>query len=678
MRNGWTALAASVMALAGSAHGAGERFTLEVPAVTVELAERRVDGEARVRTVSGSTKAVGGRELTVTGRIVVELGEGVRAHELSLAFGMPVLEERTHGGARFVHLDAGSGARALRSVGGLRADARVRSAQVMVAGMYERTSTVANLTDPRFPEQVHLVNTGQLGGNPGVDLNVAPAWDAGWTGSGVTIQVVDDGIQHQHPDLSEFYNPAASFDRAGNDPDPTSEGSVDFHGTPCAGLALGNDDDSAGVGVAFNAGLSAVRQEFSIATPTDLAFAHDYAIGINDVSSNSYGPSDQLLLVAPLSGEQTTAIRNAVNNGRDGKGVVFFVSGGNGKPFGDDANFNGFASSRFTASVTAVDQNGNSPSYAEPGACHLVSAVSEGAGIRVTTTDLVGPAGINGIDSDLDSTNRFGGTSSATPQAAGVAALMLEANPALTWRDVHWILATTARRNDPSDAGWTQNDSGLWFNHQYGFGLIDADAAVRAAETWTNVPEEGFAFGRATFSGPLTIPDAGSVEVEVPILFSQIDTIETAELRVRLVHPHQGDVRIELVSPTGVTSVIGERPNDDGDGYTYTFTSVRHLGDAPDGPWTVRFTDTRAGDEGSVALTEVRFYGHEALVNACSGDFDNDGDVDLGDFGLFGAAFGSFAGDSAYDASSDFDADGDVDLGDFGVFGADFGRFDCL
>ncbi len=63
--------------------------------------------------------------------------------------------------------------------------------------------------------------------------------------------------------------------------------------------------------------------------------------------------------------------------------------------------------------------------------------------------------------------------------------------------------------------------------------------------------------------------------------------------------------------------------------------------------------------------------------NDCSADFDNDGDVDLGDFGVFGAAFNSMTGDANYNAAADFDNDGDVDLGDFGVFGAQFNRADC-
>ncbi|GAB4545460.1 MAG: hypothetical protein Tsb0013_03370 [Phycisphaerales bacterium] len=66
------------------------------------------------------------------------------------------------------------------------------------------------------------------------------------------------------------------------------------------------------------------------------------------------------------------------------------------------------------------------------------------------------------------------------------------------------------------------------------------------------------------------------------------------------------------------------------------------------------------------------------MVNACVADFDNDGDVDLGDFGSFGSAFGSMSGDMNYNAAADFDNDGDVDLGDFGTFGSEFGRADCL
>ncbi|GAB4545689.1 MAG: hypothetical protein Tsb0013_03730 [Phycisphaerales bacterium] len=66
------------------------------------------------------------------------------------------------------------------------------------------------------------------------------------------------------------------------------------------------------------------------------------------------------------------------------------------------------------------------------------------------------------------------------------------------------------------------------------------------------------------------------------------------------------------------------------------------------------------------------------ITNSCSGDFNNDGDVDLGDFGAFGQSFDSVVGDPNYDPRADFNNDGDVDLGDFGVFGNDYLRTDCL
>ena len=88
----------------------------------------------------------------------------------------------------------------------------------------------------------------------------------------------------------------------------------------------------------------------------------------------------------------------------------------------------------------------------------------------------------------------FGGTSAATPIVSGVVALVREANNALTWRDVKLILAASARKNDPGNTGWVQGalkygstTNRYSFNHEYGFGIVDAKAAVDLAPGWTNV-----------------------------------------------------------------------------------------------------------------------------------------------------------------------------------------------
>ena len=96
----------------------------------------------------------------------------------------------------------------------------------------------------------------------------------------------------------------------------------------------------------------------------------------------------------------------------------------------------------------------------------------------------------------------------------------------------------------------------------------------------------------------------------------------------------------------------------------------------PDANDRQNFTVTGAGP---VALT---FIDKDIIVTlqstTCAADFDNDGHVDLGDFDVLGAAFGSSQGDANFDARADFDQEGDIDLGDFGLFGVQFGRADCL
>ena len=104
----------------------------------------------------------------------------------------------------------------------------------------------------------------------------------------------------------------------------------------------------------------------------------------------------------------------------------------------------------------------------------IVSAYSNGGDLGITTTDLTGQPGY----SPNNYANDFGGTSSATPLVSGVLALVLEANPNLTYRDVTDILVRTGERIDVNNADWVQNGAGLWVNHEYGFGAIDAYGVV--------------------------------------------------------------------------------------------------------------------------------------------------------------------------------------------------------
>ncbi len=132
----------------------------------------------------------------------------------------------------------------------------------------------------------------------------------------------------------------------------------------------------------------------------------------------------------------------------------------------------------------------------EPRLVHLRLGSLERGGRGITTTDKAGVAGY----STTDVTNGFGGTSAASPIVSALAALMLDANDKLGWRDVQDILAVTADHTTPSSLnggavgrmafGWTINKAenvnggGLHYSNDVGFGQADGFEAVRFAEVW--------------------------------------------------------------------------------------------------------------------------------------------------------------------------------------------------
>ena len=329
-----------------------------------------------------------------------------------------------------------------------------------------------------------------------------PVWDSGFLGTGVVIGVVDDGLQHSHPDLSPNYLAAASYDFNDNDNDPSPRTGIlgsecaphtdlnplndaDCHGTSAAGVAAARDDGtSCGVGAAFRANLAGLRLIAEPNTDADEATALTYQYNTIHIFNNSWGPEDDGARLEGPGRLALAGLEDGVTNGRNGLGSIYIWAAGNGLANNDNVNYDGYANLRFTIAVGAVDHNGIQAWYSEPGAAMLVTAPSSGDGVGVATTDLLGTDGYD----PLDCTSNFGGTSSAAPLTAGTVALILEANPNLTWRDVQYILLRNTVQNHSNDPDWTTNGAGYLVNHKYGFGMINAEAAVNAALNWTNVP----------------------------------------------------------------------------------------------------------------------------------------------------------------------------------------------
>jgi subtilisin family serine protease len=343
------------------------------------------------------------------------------------------------------------------------------------------------VNDPQFPEQWHLDNTGQANGLAGQDAGALGAWaKVGGGNTSIVIAIIDDGIDLNHPDLKAniWNNPSRTArDRHGRDfvddtdpfnPNPKvfnapfdDTDTNDIHGTPCAGVAAAVGNNSKGVaGMAWNCRLMAVKilAGPSLAPNDRIADAIRYAAQHADVLSCSWGVARHP--------DIESAIDFATTRGRSGRGSVVCVATGN-----DSASRIGFPSTHERAiAVGACNDRGRRSGYSNFGEGIDIVAPSNDdnanrQGITTTDVSLRGKGYSSGAYCD-----DFGGTSSATPLVAGVAGLVLSANNALPWDGVRDVLTSTAEKIDRTNGRYTRG-----YSLQYGFGRVDAEAAVTSA-----------------------------------------------------------------------------------------------------------------------------------------------------------------------------------------------------
>jgi subtilisin-like proprotein convertase family protein len=467
--------------------------------------------------------------------------------------------------------------------------------------------------DPLFQSQWHLQNAFI----PGADINVVPVWDMGYTGRGVVIGIVESfGFQTTHPDL------APNYDAARSQPGVFFSG----HMTAVAGLAAGVGDNGLGItGVAYDATLTQALIGSDEAVATALLLHNDF----NDIKNNSWGPLDNGRL-DPMPAVVNAALIESVATGRGGLGEIIVWAGGNGRGSNDRVDYDPFAASRYTIAVAAVGDDDVVAPYSEPGSSLLISAYSDGGSLGITSTTTN-----NGY------TFNFGGTSAASPIAAGVVALMLDANPSLTWRDVQHILVDTARPVTVADETWGQNGAGRLVSENYGYGMIDALAAVTAAQAWANVePEVTSTTGVVSVNEPL--PDNVIAGVTRTATIDDPVRIESVELILNADAEAVGDLDIDLTSPDGTVSTLSRNRFDSQDDLVGTvFTSARHWGERSDGTWTVRIADARPGNASVWTDFEIRVHG-ASLGNPPCGPADLAlplGTLDLADTVAFVTAY---------------------------------------
>lgn len=438
------------------------------------------------------------------------------------------------------------------------------------------------------------------------DLNVSGLWEE-YQGRGVRIAVVDDGIDASHGQLSAAVDLSRSYDVvSGRYGSSALASGSDHHGTAVAGIIAQPIDGIGGVGVAPSATLVSIRLPFSTGVygwQIEEALRHERS---EDVANHSWGFSSLFYdnFRSSSFSTQGTLLHDAATYGRNGLGTVIVQASGNSKTSGDDTNAHGYQSSQYVITVGSTDSSGNASWFSTAGANVLVSA----PGQAVATTDGVGSSGF--VSGDYVTVD---GTSFAAPAVSAVVALMLEANGGLGYRDVQTILAYSARNPTASDAPFAFNGASNWnggglhVSNSYGFGLVDAHAAVRLAETWEGRKDSWFSHDTATVSSSPHAYVGNGQTVSSSVSFGSSLGVEHARLSVSIGIDggagFLGDLSVDLISASGTVSHLlanvgnGSGTFTSGASFDWDLSSVQFLGEQAFGTWTVRLLDSggRAG-----------------------------------------------------------------------------------
>ncbi|XP_064325633.1 proprotein convertase subtilisin/kexin type 4 [Phalacrocorax carbo] len=436
-------------------------------------------------------------------------------------------------------------------------------------------------TDPWFHKQWYMNNDI----NP--DLNILSAWSKGYTGLGVVLTILDDGIEKDHPDLSANYDPLASYDFNSNDPDPQprhTDGDENRHGTRCAGeVAAAANNRICGAGVAYNAKVGGVRM---LDGPiTDVVEAQSLSLRPQHIHiySASWGPEDDGKTVDGPGVLAAEAFYRGVTKGRGGLGSIFIWASGNGGINYDNCNCDGYANSIYTLSVGSVLAGGRRPWYGEGCSAILTTTYSSRttSEVQIVTTDL-----------HHRCTDKHTGTSASAPLAAGMIALALEANPALTWRDLQHLVIRASKPAHLQAEDWAKNGVGRKVSHHYGYGLLDAGLLVEMAKAWTGTRPQRRCSVKAIHA-PRNIGSKLTVSTDISCSgrTKRIRSLEHVQVQLSLSYSRRGDLVIALTSPMGTTStLVTMRPYDTSQkGYKdWTFMSTHFWDENPNGTWTLQ------------------------------------------------------------------------------------------
>ena len=565
--------------------------------------------------------------------------------------------------------------------------------------------SVSGTPDLLLEQQWSLTNTGQSGyaasgGASGEDLQMADVLADGPTGEWVRVAVVDTGLETCHPDLKSNVEAGASFNFNAEEAiyaqylprtfrnealDPFNFDSTGDHGTSVSGLVAAQGNNGIGIrGVAPDVALrgynflNAVDQLTALIGSLGASsfFPNSSDVDIFNLSWGSAGsrPQNPDALTEQIFSHGTRSLRS-------GLGAIYVKAGGNGfddcrslertineeigcvSSTGDDIN-----NLPYPIVVGAFNADGRKSSYSSAGPNLWISAPGGEYGRSkpaLASVDQMGwKRGFSAIlnevydreaplddesaaNPDGDYMARMNGTSAAAANVSGAVAVLLQEAAGLTWRDVKYVLARTARRIDPDiesvqetfganartlRLAWTENAAGYAYHDWYGFGALDLDAAIAFAREYT--PDSLGEFRQSGWFGknePVSIPDedgTGATQMVTVSGLTDDASIEAVVLEIDIDHPFPNDLGIHLVSPHGTRTVVNQVFNEtlviDGSLLNWRILSNAFFGETPNGNWQIDVFDGAADDTGSLEAWRLQFYYGTHPVEDDEGD-DDDG-----------------------------------------------------
>lgn len=453
--------------------------------------------------------------------------------------------------------------------------------------------------NPLFKKQYYIKNDGSIfNGISKEDLNVVPAWEAGSTGEGVHIVVINDGCQANHSDLKENFDFDLSYNYITNSNDPSYDPRqfILDTGTKLATVAAGSDNQICGIGIAFKSKVSCVAviagNKSVINYKEGIKRDKDTPRSVRLFPSYSQYQSGLVYLSEFDENEENSFNQQA----------IYVTSVHNGAiQVNEDLSYLYYPSNPYILTFAEISQRGGRTLTSLRGNVILGSVVTGGGDYDSQVASLSAYIstgdGFDNICSETILPSYMGGS-----MATGVISLILSStNEPLKTNDITAIIALTSVKNDPYSKTWKTNKKGIRYSPIYGFGRLDAEAAVKMAKSYRHKEKAPTETAKSNSKSlPLSIPSflSETVNVQLHLTNSKINYIDFIEL-IMTFSSKASDyalLRIFVVSPLGTERLVKDvAPVREPQSHKYRIAARDFFGESAGGVWTVKFLRENIG-----------------------------------------------------------------------------------